>query len=119
MKTRLDLSRSFEFCFPRVDTLILVEEKAGQIVIRATRNTFSEPARIKFIHHLAREGFIPEEFQWTWNSSPPGLRWVIDHTWLAHHPRLAATSRRFMTWLLTGAAVTWIGLMTALFATRS
>src|SRR5436305_1633541 len=87
MKAHLDLLRSFEFRFARLDTLVLVEEKAGQVVIRATRNTFSDPAKLKFIHHLAKEGFIPDEFQWVWTTSAPGVQWVVDYSWLTRHPR--------------------------------
>ena len=57
-------SQRYEFSFPDLDTLVQVEERAGAVLVRATRDTFSSARKEYFIRELAAEGFIPDEFQW-------------------------------------------------------
>ncbi len=114
MKTHLHEVRRFEFFFPRLDTQILVEELAGHVIIRATRNSFSESRQLAFIRELAAEGFIPDEYRWLprtqWDAHP-GVRWRIDCTWLKLHPAQRTRSRRLMLSLIVGSMVTWFSLM--------
>ena len=41
MNTSTTNSQCYEFCFPKLDTLVQVEEADGTVVIRATRDTFT------------------------------------------------------------------------------
>ena len=63
MKTLTRIQRQFEFCFPNLDTLVLVEEFDDCLLIRATRNTFSEERKIRFVHELVAEGFVSESYK--------------------------------------------------------
>ncbi len=56
--------RAYEFYFPERDTLVLVETTPAAVIIRATRDTFSEKRKRFFIHELAAEGFIADDFEW-------------------------------------------------------
>ena len=114
MKTTTKVSR-FEFSFPQLDTLVQVEESEGEIVIRATRDTFTEARRASFIRELATEGFIPDQYRWaqlTDYRGASGVRWLIDHSWLKPNEAMVARTRRFMVRLLLGAGVLWLLLMT-------
>lgn len=111
-------SRVYEFCFPQLDTLVQVEEADGAVVIRTTRDTFSEERKARFVHELAAEGFIPDEFLWL----PPaalktsrGVRWLVDCSGLMPGPAFAARTRRFMVRLLGASALFWLLLMVLLF----
>lgn len=117
MKTTTKVSR-FEFSFPQLDTLVQVEESEGKVVIRATRDTFTEGRRASFIRELAAEGFIPDQYRWTLLASyrgESGIRWLIDHSWLKLNEAMVARTRRFMVRLLLGAGALWLLMMTWLF----
>jgi hypothetical protein len=109
---------SFEFYFDRLDTLVLVETRDETVVIRATRDTFSERRKEFFIRELAAEGFIPDECRWF---SPAGgevaghVRWLVDFSWLQPDEALAAQTRRFMLRLLSSATLLWLLLLGFLF----
>ena len=62
--------QSFDFYLPLLDTLVRVERSGDQIVIRATRDTFSAACKASFIRELAAEGFIPDHR--TTGSPTPG-----------------------------------------------
>jgi len=111
-------ARCFEFCFPEFDTLVQVEETDGEVVIRATRNTFSARRQECFIHELAAEGFIDDGYRWfsSADANPSHrIRWLVDHSWLEISPELTASTRRFMLRLLGATALLWLVLMTTLF----
>ncbi len=127
MKTRIgssDDDHQHMFYFSSMDTLLLVEDLEDRVVIRATRDTFSERHKIMFIHELAAEGFIPNSFQTfsEFNSpvSPP-LHWVVDRSWLKPSPGAMASARGLMIRLVAVATVIWLGSMIALivFCARS
>jgi hypothetical protein len=114
MGTHTLTSRSFEFCFPRLDTLVLVKDVPGEIVIRATRNTFSEERKARFVHELAAEGFIPDNYRWLPRigmESSPGIRWLVDTSRFRTDPAFAAVTRRFMVRLLASIALLWLVMM--------
>jgi hypothetical protein len=111
MKTHACEPRSFEFCFPDLDTLVLVEDLTGEIVIHASRNTFSEERKARFIRELAAEGFIPDHYQWLAPIGPEtsyGVRWLVDISCFKPDKALAAGTRRFMVRLLSSAALLWL-----------
>jgi hypothetical protein len=110
--------RSFEFYFSGLDTLVQVEDLAGKIVIRASRNTFSEERKARFIRELAAEGFIPDHYQWlapAGREPAQGVRWLVDVSCFRPDKTLAAGTRRFMVRLLSSAALLWLLMMCLLF----
>ena len=116
MKTKIGARPGYEFCYPRVDTLILVEKFDDEVVIRATRDTFNEEQKLAFVRGLAAEGFIPDEYAHCVGIGfAHGVRWRIDGSWLELSREVLARSRRFMTRLLVSVGVLWAGMMTFLF----
>ena len=109
--------RCYEFYFPDVDSLVQVEASPGDVVIRASRNTFTEQRKRNFIHVLAAEGFIPDDYEWlslAGSELSRGVRWLVDVSWLRIDPAVVAGANRFMLRLLAGAAALWVVLMTVL-----
>jgi hypothetical protein len=82
--------QAVEFYDARLDTHLRVEVDADEVLVRATRNTYSPGRRVCFLRELAAEGFIPDHYQW-FNSEPSwssvGVRRQIDAKWLAVPPR--------------------------------
>jgi len=118
MKTILTEPRIFEFYFPDVDTLVQVEETDGAVVIRSTRNSFSERRKFYFIRELAAEGFISESYRWFSSAdSPllPGIRWLVDISWVELPKAALAQTRRLVVRLLAGGFLLWLVLMLSLF----
>ncbi len=118
MKTHALEPRSFEFYFSSLDTLVLVENLAEEIVIRASRNTFSEERKACFLRELAAEGFIPDDYQWLAPVGPEtfqGVRWLVDISCFKPDKALVAGTRRFMVRLLSSATLLWLLLMCLLF----
>jgi hypothetical protein len=100
----------FEFSFPGLDTLVLVEEWGGEILIRATRDTFSLERKECFIRALAAEGFIPEDFRWvsiTGAEAASRARWLVDAHCLKSGEDL--TMRRMVTGFLIAMPLLWMG----------
>lgn len=109
----------FEFYFVNLNTQVLVENRDNEVVIRATRNAFSERRKVFFIHELAAEGFIPDiyaRFSSIASTSWPKVRWLIDTSWLQPNTLRPAAADRFMIRLLAGAVLLWLGMMVVLFA---
>lgn len=118
MKATLSEPRVFEFYFPAMDTLLQVEEKEDAVVIRATRNTFSERRKAFFIRELAAEGFIPDSYRWLASGespSVPGVCWLVDISWVELPKAALAGTHRFMMRLLAGGFLLWLALMLWLF----
>jgi len=106
------LSRSFDFHFPAVDTAVRVERQESQIVLRATRATFSPMRKKLFIRHLAAEGFIPDLYlQFSDFDEFPGISWNIDSRWLEINSSGLAQGKQAMIRLATSAAVLWVATM--------
>ena len=54
--------------------------------IRAALDNYSERRKALFIHELAAEGFIPDEYQFMTNTDSDSffrIQWVIDTSWLS------------------------------------
>jgi len=116
MKTKAPTGKSFEFYFPDVDTSLLVEPADDRVLFRATKNTFSLQRKLNFIHQLAAEGFIPDQYQW-WtgiNSDCSTVRWEVDCSWLESPAATVLKTRQFMVGLLAAALLLWLGLMLTL-----
>jgi hypothetical protein len=106
------LSRSFDFHFPTLDTAVRVEHQQSQIVLRATRATFSPMRKRLFIRHLAAEGFIPDLYlQFSDFDEFPGISWSIDSNWLDLNPTGLARGKQVMIRLAASAAVLWVATM--------
>jgi hypothetical protein len=113
MKTKIHSDRSFEFYFPDLDTLVLVEDAEDKVIIRATRNTFSDQRKTRFLRHLAAEGFIPDRTEWVSNleSAWSRVHWLVDTSWVQFHEGNTARTRKFMIRLLIAAVLLWLGTM--------
>src|SRR5882724_3862914 len=108
MRAQLNSPKSFEFYFADQDNLILVENQTEGLLIRATRDNFSESRKTFFIRELAAEGFISETYQrfsgfGEWSSLP--VRWLVDYSWLKLDRNLCARTNRFMLRLIAGAII--------------
>ena len=118
MKTTLPTNGSFEFCFPERDTLVRVEETEGSVIIRATRDSFSATRKASFIRELAAEGFIGDCYRWFSVAEPDafmGVQWLVDISWLTLPETALAQARYFMSRMIFGGCLVWLGLMLALF----
>jgi hypothetical protein len=106
--------RCYEFCFPQLDTLLQVDASNDGVVIRATRDTFSERRKVYFIQELAAEGFIDDSYRWFSGFSQAAflpVRWLVDHRWLKPGEAALARTRRFMIRLLASATILWLLMM--------
>jgi hypothetical protein len=115
MRTQNKLPKRFEFYFRDLDNHVLVETFADGVVIRATRDSFSERRKTFFIRELAAEGYIPDAYQTYIGSQPTqSLRaeWLVDGAWKG--PRRTPATR-FMVRLLAYATLLWLGFMSVLF----
>ncbi len=106
-----------EFYDARRDTHLLLEVDGEQVVIRATRDSYSAARRACFIRELVAEGFLPDEYQWSNTDSPwavYGVRWCIDRRWLVL-PRevVKRTSRWALRMWLVGTLL-WLGMLVGL-----
>jgi hypothetical protein len=116
--------RVFEFCFAELDyTLVRVEETEGNVVIRASDDTFSQARKLGFIRELAAEGFIPDEFAWM---TPGGhdlfgrtLIWKVDPTWLKVDTDLMARHGRFARRLLVPTVLFWAAMVYLIYPTQA
>jgi len=112
MQPNTPRSDSFEFYFPHSDTLVQVETSEDDVTIRATRETFSESRKEYFIHELASEGFIPDQYRW-YSNGARGVRWILDRSWVKIDPALTAQTQRWMVTLLLSSCGFWLLLMAA------
>jgi hypothetical protein len=111
---------SFEFCFPSLDTLLLVNVDHDEVEICATRNTFSVERKLSFIRELAAEGFIPDRyryFQLAEHAEAKGVHWRVDYSWLKLDEAMIAKTRQFMLRLFSGATLLWLLMIGLLFIT--
>lgn len=121
MNTPALKTRCFEFFFPDIDTYVQVENPdAENVIVRATRNTFSERRKVHFIRELAAEGFIPDGCQWyPLPAGMPHVHWVIDVSWLRLSRAAKSRTRRMMYVLLGGGFLVWTALLSGLMLTYS
>jgi hypothetical protein len=119
MRTGNGVTGRFEFCFPRMDTLVLVEVTEGDVTIRATRDSFSPQRKARFVRELVSEGFIPEEYRWLPVGEPQsyqrGVRWVVDFSWLGIDEEMMARMRR-KTAVFLGMALVFTVVLVGLAA---
>lgn len=108
-----DSRTRFQFCFPELDTLVLVEKTEDRVIIRATRDTFSEARKLCFIHELAAEGFIDLGYRdfAGFNSGSSSVEWLIDRLWLKLDAAATKRTYHFMVRLLLFSTMLWLGLV--------
>lgn len=108
-------SRFFDFCFINLDyTLVRVEEREGDVTIRATSNTFSRRRKMYFIRELAAEGFIPDERRFLLSDSEPcsqGVRWLIDESWVKLDHANIARNHRLVKRFILPLTLMWLMLI--------
>ncbi len=99
------------------ENLIVVENSGDSVVIRATRDNFSEREKVCFIRYLAAEGFISDEFEHFRKSDWPGtsITWVVDHRWVRRKPAYLQRVDRFMIQLFVFASILWLAQMSFAF----
>ena len=108
--------RIYDFCFLELDyTLVRVEERDGEVIIRASDDTFTNRRKVNFIHELAAEGFIPDEYRWFTLGEPDyysrKLRWLVDGSWMKVDTALIARHWKIVRRYLFPAAVLWMALV--------
>ena len=117
MKTQVEETRRFEFSLPRFDTLVSVEARADEVVIRTSRDSLSPERKTAFVHELASEGFIPDHYRWSYSANG-GLfchvRWMVDPSWWMPSPEVEAHTHRIMAKVLASSALLWLFMMTIL-----
>ncbi|HVW22432.1 MAG TPA: hypothetical protein VHC86_14555 [Opitutaceae bacterium] len=91
--------RCHDFGFPLLDTRVRVEDFPGGVLVRASRNSFSERQKEQFVAWLAAEGFIPGEYRWLPVGRARGVRWVIDVSWMPQAPGPLRRAWRRLRWL--------------------
>ena len=104
-----------EFYLPELDNLVLVENRDGAVVIRATRDNFSERRKAFFIRELAAEGHIPDRYEWFAESGADeflGVQWIVDRSWLKLDAEMRRRTTRFMRRLLLATGGLWLVIMT-------
>jgi hypothetical protein len=120
MRKQKVLAKEFQFYFSDLDNVVLVESlDEGTVRVRYTKDNLSEQRKIFFIHKLAAEGFIPDEYQWFSGSMDASLpvSWVKDYSWLkTHHPSPRRTNRIMGVWLVL-SCILWIAMMRVLMVT--
>jgi hypothetical protein len=112
-------SRCYEFFIHDLETHVQVENPdPDTVIVRATRNTFSERRKVQFIRELAAEGFIPDGCQWyPLPAGMPRIRWVIDVSWLKMSKAAKSHTRRVVLGLVGGGLLVWTALLSALMLT--
>ena len=114
MNTSPAETHHYYFAFPTLDTVLQVDENDGNVTVRASRDTFSEGRKLRFIRELAAEGFIPDRFRWpgaTSTRAADGVFWEVDGSCFRPDATHTAQTRRFMVRLLGATALFWLALM--------
>jgi hypothetical protein len=111
MRAQQVLARDFQFYFPDLDNIILVEcHEDESVTVRASKNNVPDERKIFFIRKLAAEGFIPDSYQWFSGSvdGSNGLRWIKDYSWLIKTQKtVIRKANRAMGKMLVAACILW------------
>jgi hypothetical protein len=117
MRAQKVLARDFQFYFPDLDNILLVEcHEDESVTVRASKDNVTDERKICFIRKLAAEGFIPDQYQW-YSGSTDGsvaVRWVKDYSWLKTHQPSKRRSNRVMARMFVAACVLWLAMMRVL-----
>ena len=80
MHTQTEGSRRFHLYISDLDNHVQVETKAGNVVISATRNNFSEGRKMSFVRYLSAEGYIPDHYKCLTEQGGSGssrVQWIV------------------------------------------
>jgi hypothetical protein len=110
MRMEIAIPERFKLYIPDLDNHILVENHGGGgVVIHASRDNVSDRRKAAFVRHLAREGYIPDQYEWFCEPRAEelfGVRWVVDRSWSESDPRIERRAwRRELGVTLLGLAV--------------
>src|SRR5882724_12446521 len=113
MKTKVQSTRSFQFTFPDLKTLLVVERADDQVIIRASRNTFSARHKIHFLRFLATEGFIPDRYQRisSFDAEWAQVCWLVDFSCARNRLGNPTRTRKIMFRVLGWAVLLWLGMI--------
>lgn len=122
MRAQKVLARDFQFYFPDLDNIILVEcHEDGNVTVRASKNNVPDERKVFFIRKLAAEGFIPDNYQWFSGimDGSNGLRWIKDYSWLKKNQKaVVRKSNRAMGKMLVAACVLWVVMIRILLVSN-
>jgi hypothetical protein len=109
----------YEFRYPHLNTILLVDVLGDEVTVHASRDSFSRERKASFIRELASEGFIPDEHRWyssdAFHAKHSPITWVVDMSWLRIDERAFAQTRRsLMKFIVVGTALLAF-MMTLLF----
>jgi hypothetical protein len=107
----------FEFSFPRLGTVASVECRSDEVLIRTSRDAFSEERKAAFVCELASEGFIPDHYRWLHSANgrmSGGVRWLVDPAWWMPSPEVQAHTSRQIVRVLAASAALWLAMMVVL-----
>jgi uncharacterized pyridoxamine 5'-phosphate oxidase family protein len=117
MREQKILTKDFEFYFPDLDNMVLVESlEDGNVRVRFTKNNLSEKRKVFFIRELAAEGFIPDNYQWFSGSTigSASVTWVKDYSWVKVPAAVTRRTNRVMRLLLVASCILWLAMMRVL-----
>jgi hypothetical protein len=113
-ETQVTCPHRIEFYFPDLDNHVLVENRGGKTIIRATRDNCSAKRKVHFVRRLAAEGQIPDQYQWSPESKTGdflGVDWIIDHSWIGFDPEVRRRATRNVLRLVLFSWVIWALLL--------
>jgi hypothetical protein len=122
MRKQKVLAKDFQFYFPDLDNIILVESHEDEsVTVRASKNNMPEERKIFFIRKLAAEGFISDEYQWFSGSTDGtnGVLWIKDYSWLKTHAPSNRRANRVIGSFLVAACVLWVAMMRIVLVSHS
>jgi hypothetical protein len=117
MRAQKVLAKDFQFYFPDLDNIILVEcHEDESVTVRASKDNVPEDRKIFFLRKLAAEGFLPDNYQWFSGSTDGsnGLLWIKDFSWLKTPEAITRKSNRAMGRMFLVACVLWLAMMRVL-----
>jgi hypothetical protein len=121
MRAQKVSAKDFQFYFPDLDNIILVEcHEDETVTIRASKNNVPEERKTFFIRKLAAEGFISDHYEWFSGSTDGsnGVLWIKDYSWLKTHKPSSRRTNRIMGAILVASCLFWIATMRVLIVSN-
>ncbi len=118
MKVLTARAKARKFYFVRRDCLVRVVNQGNKVIVRASRDNFSNQEKAFFIRHLGAEGFIPDEYQrFAKGRSEAVLRvqWCVDQSWINLDPAVRERAFHQVLCTLAAGALVWLISMIPVF----
>ena len=115
VRAEIVIPERVELSISRPENLLLIENHANEVVIRAARDNFSSRQKSFFIRYLAAEGYIPEKYQSVVSSQSgvePRVKWLIDDSWIECPGGPNRKALRQILGLIGYAGLLWAAMMT-------